>query len=65
MMIIGILVRRREMDIIVVLALFIGAVVCLLPGIMAWSHYLSSREKVAKARPAVKATRRVATGNVC
>ena len=61
-----ILVRRREMDILVVLALVIGALVCLLPGIMAWSHYLSGREKVAKARPAVKAShRRVTAGNVC
>ena len=53
------------MDIIVVIALVVGGLLCLLPGIMAWSHYLGSREKVAKARPAVKATRRVVTGNVC
>lgn len=53
------------MDIMVVLALVVGAVLCLLPGIMAWSHYLSGREKVAKAQPAIKTTRRVAAGNVC
>jgi hypothetical protein len=65
MMKVEILVRRREMDVIVVLALVIGALVCLLPGIMAWSHYAGGREKVAKARPAVRTTRHVAAGHVC
>lgn len=53
------------MDIVVIVALVIGALVCLLPGIMAWSHYAGSKEKAARKTTAVRTTRRVATEHVC
>ena len=34
------------MDVLVVLALIVGFIVCLLPGIMAWSYYFGFNKRV-------------------
>ena len=36
------------MDVLVVLALAVGFTLCILPGVMAWSKYLSSNRKSAE-----------------
>jgi hypothetical protein len=51
------------MDIVVILALVVAAVVCLLPGIMAWSHYFGGTRETAKKRKYVSSTKPVITGN--
>ena len=51
------------MDILVVLALIVGASVCFLPGIMAWSYYSSGSRKAARKSKTVSLNKPVPTGN--
>lgn len=49
------------MDILVVIALVIGAAVCFLPAIMAWSHYFGGTKRTASKRKVAGTTRPVTT----
>lgn len=51
------------MDAIVVLALVVAAAVCLMPGIMAWSHYFGGSKKTARSSKAVGLKKTVPAGN--
>ena len=52
------------MDILVILALVVGALLCLTPGIMAWNHYIHGSKQAAKKSRAVRATKPATTGQV-
>jgi len=53
------------MDILVVIALVVGASVCFLPGVMAWSHYFGGNKQAKKKTQPARATRPVPTGHTC
>jgi len=51
----------RVMDILLLVALVIGATVCFLPCVMAWSYYFGGSKKAEKERKPVSIGKTVTT----